>query len=55
MTDTHNIPMLEDDLHVLSETCKCHPVQDIDETTGRVTWVHIPLRLDKLIDQLNVL
>lgn len=53
--DTHNIPMLEDDLHTLSEHCKCHPVKDTDEESGQITWVHIPLRLDKLIDQLNVL
>lgn len=55
MTDTHIIPVLEDDLHTLSKECECHPVMDIDEETGKVTWVHVNLRNDHLIDRLDVL
>ena len=47
-------PVLEPHLHILSEDCKCNPVQDVDEETGQITWVHIPLDNDHLIDRLNV-
>jgi hypothetical protein len=53
--DTHIFPVLEPYEHTLSEACKCHPVQDIDEETGHVSWIHIPLNNDHLIDRLNVL
>jgi hypothetical protein len=53
--DTHISPVLEPYEHTLSEACKCHPVQDIDEETGHVSWIHIPLNNDHLIDRLNVL
>ena len=53
--DTHILPVLEPTLHILSSDCKCHPVQDVDKETGHISWVHIPLNNDHLIDRLNVL
>lgn len=52
--DTHIFPVLEPNLHIVSEDCKCHPVKDEDEE-GHVTWVHIPLDNSRLIKQLDVL
>jgi hypothetical protein len=52
--DTHIIPVLEDKLHALSEDCECRPVKDVDEN-GHVTWIHINLMNDHLIDRLDVL
>lgn len=51
MTTAHNIPMLEDDLHELSEHCPCGPVIDVNEETGQITWVHLPLRNDHILDE----
>ena len=54
MPDTHIIPVLEPEIHILSEFCNCQPVKDEDEE-GHVTWVHVNLANDHLIDRLNVL
>lgn len=54
MTDTHIIPVLEEDLHELSESCKCEPVMEIDEN-GHITYLHLNLNNDHLIDRLDVL
>lgn len=54
MTTVHNIPLLEDNLHIQSGLCPCKPVQDINEETGILTWIHIPLRNERLIDGLNI-
>lgn len=53
--DTHIFPVLEPYEHILSENCKCHPVKDVDENTGHISWVHIPVKNDHLIDRLDVL
>lgn len=54
MTDTHIIPVLEHDLHTLREDCKCQPVVEIDED-GHITFIHLNLMNDHLINQLDVL
>jgi len=54
MTDTHIIIVLEPDIHILSEFCNCHPVKDEDKD-GHVTWIHMNLNNDHLIDRLDVL
>ena len=52
-TDTHIIPVLEDELHTLSGKCKCEPVMDID-LHGHITWIHVNLINDHLINRLDV-
>ena len=54
MATLHIFPILEPDLHIESEKCECSPIKEENEKTGDVTWIHKPLRLDNLIDEIEL-
>lgn len=43
---THIIAPGEDHLHTLSTKCKCHPIIDTDDETGKKLCTHLPLSLN---------
>lgn len=54
MADLHIFPILEPEMHIESEKCECSPVKEENGNTGDITWIHKPLRLDNLIDELEL-
>jgi hypothetical protein len=54
MAETHIFPVLEPELHIESGKCECMPIEQINEKTGDITWIHKPIKLDQLIDQLEM-
>ncbi|HUQ65531.1 MAG TPA: hypothetical protein VM101_05230 [Flavitalea sp.] len=54
MAEIHIFPLLEPELHIESAKCECTPVKQEDEKTGDTTWIHMRIKLDQLIDQLEM-
>ncbi len=42
----HLIPPGEETLHTQAEDCDCNPQFELDDETGEMVWIHLPLTID---------
>lgn len=47
---THHIPPTEKELHTEDQDCECNPIFQLDELSGEMVWIHLPMDNKELLD-----